>query len=144
MGDHRWPAHLYILASRADYFRRHIPGLATEPDPSAEKPVIDIADVEPDVMEQLLKFIYTDTCDLLIVGSKVTFTHLEKRGNETCHRKEEADVNIFDGRSVSAFEVVQCGRKGKGRKEERKEVKEGKRQLHRHLLVEPADSATCP
>ena len=127
VGDQKWPAHLFILASRADYFRKHIPGLATESDPSAEKPVIEVADVEPDVMEQLLKFIYTDTCDLLTIGSKVTFAHLDKRGNGMGHRKDESHTITFDGRAVSAFEVVQRGKKGKGGKEERSEVKAGSR-----------------
>ena len=127
VGDQKWPAHLFILASRADYFRKHIPGLATESDPSAEKPVIEVTDVEPDVMEQLLKFIYTDTCDLLTIGSKVTFAHLDKRGNGMGHRKDESHTITFDGRAVSAFEVVQRGKKGKGGKEERSEVKAGSR-----------------
>ena len=127
VGDQKWPAHLFILASRADYFRKHIPGLATELDSSAEKPVVEVTDVEPDVMEQLLKFIYTDTCDLLTIGSKVTFAHLDKRGNGMGHRKDESHTITFDGRAVSAFEVVQRGKKGKGGKEERSEVKAGSR-----------------
>ncbi|KAK7108349.1 inhibitor of Bruton tyrosine kinase-like [Littorina saxatilis] len=126
VGEHRWPAHMFILASRADYFRKQVPCLATEPDLSDEKPVIDVTDVEPDVMEQLLKFIYTDTCDFLTVGSKVHLTHPQKQGvrNGTSHT-EDADNILFEGKSVSAYEVHQHGKKGKNGKEEKRDEKGG-------------------
>ncbi|KAK7483280.1 hypothetical protein BaRGS_00025447 [Batillaria attramentaria] len=122
---HQWPAHLYILASRADYFRKQVPLMATESNICGEKPVIEVTDVQPEVMEQLLKFIYTDTCDLLNVGAKFAFSHTDKPagGKEAGTNGLDKSAQItFEGKSVSAFEVAQKKKKGKGAKEE----KEGK------------------
>ncbi|KAL8560153.1 hypothetical protein ACOMHN_021648 [Nucella lapillus] len=121
--DRKWPAHMYILASRADYFRKQVPGLCgAEGDEEGGQPLIGVSEVHPEVMEQLLKFIYTDTCDLLKVGSKFSFGHLDKRSNSNASSSEadwhEANSFVFDGhRTTSAFEVEQCRRKGKGGKE---------------------------
>lgn len=125
VGPHQWPAHMFILASRADYFRKQVPFIATETDFSIEKPVIDVADVHPEVMEQLLKFIYTDTCDVLNVGAKFMFFHTEKPAvvkEADSSGLEKADMIAFDGKVVSAFEVAQKKKKGTGGKED-KDVK---------------------
>nr|KAG5696780.1 hypothetical protein BaRGS_012803 [Batillaria attramentaria] len=122
---HQWPAHMYILASRADYFRKQVPLMATESNICGEKPVIEVTDVQPEVMEQLLKFIYTNTCDLLNVGAKFAFSHTDKPpgGKEAGTNGLDKSAQItFEGKSVSAFEVAQKKKKGKGAKEE----KEGK------------------
>ncbi|XP_076444948.1 inhibitor of Bruton tyrosine kinase-like [Babylonia areolata] len=129
VGDRKWPTHMFILASRADYFRKQVPGLAVEPEPNGEKPVLVVSDVQPDVMEQLLKFIYTDNCDVLCIGNKFAFTHLERRSNGSWVDGDwpEADTIAFDGRVTSAFMVEQRRKKAKGGKEGKKEEKEAQR-----------------
>lgn len=114
---------MYILASRADYFRKQVPTMDTDTEMCSERPVIEVADVHPDVMEQLLKFIYTDTCDLLCVGAKFAFSHTDKTEKEieASNGIDKAERIAFDGKTVSAFEVAQKKKKGKGGKDQKEE-----------------------
>lgn len=131
--NHKWAAHMFILASRADYFRKQVPGLAPEPDDEGEKPVIVVSDIQPDVMEQLLKFIYTDTCDLFNIGSKFSFSHPGKKNiHDSSDTTAEVDL-IFDGKTLSAFEVAQTGRKA----DREKDINGGDEKGSRHKGKDP-------
>ncbi|XP_041354992.1 inhibitor of Bruton tyrosine kinase-like isoform X2 [Gigantopelta aegis] len=106
-----WPAHQYILASRSDHFRKFVFGLARQ-NTLNDKPVIAIDDVQPEIMEQIIKFIYTDTCDLLTPGAR--FDHimspLKNKHGEKCFDvdsgiSDESDLITLEKKRMSAYEV---------------------------------------
>lgn len=69
IGHDEFPAHKYILAHRSEYFKKLF---STEQDNKEEKlEEIVVEDyVHPAIFKQLLQFIYTDTCDLLRLGTR--------------------------------------------------------------------------
>jgi hypothetical protein len=69
VGPRKITAHKYILAYRCDYFRK----LFLQPDIGAASEfsnhqVVEISDVNVELFTQLVRFIYTDDCDLLHIG----------------------------------------------------------------------------
>ena len=72
----------------------------------SEMTSISIPDVHPQVLEQLLKFVYTDSCDLLRVGAKFAFAELNK-SEDIFHMDLEMDVSYSGDNKKSAFEVNQ-------------------------------------
>ena len=78
---------------------------------NSEISVINIVDIHPQILEQLLKFVYTDSCDLLTVGAKFSlaeWNHTE----DIFHMDIEANITNAGDNKLSAFEVNQKHKKG--------------------------------
>ncbi|KAJ8314789.1 hypothetical protein KUTeg_006939 [Tegillarca granosa] len=106
--DHVWPAHKFVLLSRSDHFNKLLAEV-NKKETVHDTPVISIPDMHPDILEQLLTYIYTDTCDLLTVGAKFELSQWK-------HNPNHGDG--FDSHTlptsphkVSAFEVHQKKKK---------------------------------
>lgn len=122
--DQRWPVHKYILVSRCANFPSLLVSCSTGNN-DMTAPVLELSDIHPQILEQVLQYIYTDSCDLLTIGTE--FVLLEDP--ERIHQKYEDifDMEVGDGDNVngtingkkSAYQVIQeqgKGRKGKGEK----------------------------
>lgn len=109
--NRRWAAHKFILLSRSDLFYKLIADVKRKsPD---DKTTLEIPDVNPEIFHQMLTYIYTDSCDLLQVGSAFDF--------KSVLTEKDCNENDFDGdfkssfRGKSAYEVTQK-KKGKEKK----------------------------
>ena len=69
VGSDRIAAHRFILANKSEYFRKLF--YDRPPNETPEPVSIDLHGVSAPLFRQLLKFIYTDTCDLLMPGVAV-------------------------------------------------------------------------
>lgn len=124
VNEHRWPVHKYILVSRCANF----PSLLVNCRLSNRDniPVLELTDIHPQILEQVLQFVYTDTCDLITIGSNFT---LGEEGSSVARKHEDIfHLEIGDGdaeeRGIngkkSAFQVVKeqsKGQKGKSGKQ---------------------------
>ena len=109
LNDHSWPAHQYILLSRSDYFHKLLADARKSS--KGDKLVIQIQDIHPDIFEQLLYYIYTDSCDLITVGAKFEFSAIERTVDE-CGDREFMENDWAQIKSKSAYEVVKSQKKG--------------------------------
>ncbi|GFO24307.1 inhibitor of bruton agammaglobulinemia tyrosine kinase [Plakobranchus ocellatus] len=110
-GGKSWLAHKYILAMRSDFFRNTVLTSEVSGDTCVldERPVVSLPGVSAEIMEQILTFIYTDTCAYLTHDQKVKMkTECEPRS-----RQLQSTENI-DATGLSAFQVQQRRQSGKG------------------------------
>lgn len=116
VAGHVWNAHKYILVARCDYFRK----LLAESKKLDEKiPIVTIQDIHPEIFDQLFKFIYTDTCDLLTVGAKFELVKhsVESEIQESCFDK--MSENVTSPHKISAFEALKKKNESPVKKEEK-------------------------
>lgn len=64
VGTVRFPAHQYIVASCCEILAKRI----MEQTGSSGIPEIEVKDMRPDVFRQILQFIYTNDCSVLLSG----------------------------------------------------------------------------
>ena len=108
----RFPAHAFILASGSESFAKQLKYLDEDLEEDEHEPVIlEVEDVLPQIFEQILTYLYTKTCDLLLEGPcKVKIEDLknsqEKPNNNTIHM-------IGNPKEVSAFSVYADNKKKK-------------------------------
>lgn len=106
-----WAAHKFILLSRSDLFYKLIADVKRKL--SDDQTTLEIPDVNPEIFHQMLTYIYTDSCDLLKIGSAFDF--------KSVLTEKDCNENDFDGdfkgsfRGKSAYEVTQK-KKGKEKK----------------------------
>ena len=72
--DRTFPCHKMVLSARSEVFAAMFNHNTTE----SRKNEVEIADIEPDVLEQMLHFLYTDTCDVNIGNSGNLMTAADK------------------------------------------------------------------
>ena len=86
-----------------------------------DKPVITIDDLQPEIMEQVLKFIYTDTCDLLIPGTRFDceISPVKNNHGEKCLGVDSGISDEFtsERKRISAYEVLRKKKKEKASKD---------------------------
>ena len=88
---HQWPVHKYIVASRSDYLRNLVTASCNSEVPV---PVLNVTeDLSVEIMEQILLYIYTDTCHYLKVISLVYAVHC------TC-------VSVYQGYLISCLPAI--------------------------------------
>ncbi|MEE6476398.1 hypothetical protein FKM82_011060 [Ascaphus truei] len=88
VGAHTFPAHKYILAMRCNFFQKlffseddnqlDFPDLHQNGEDAAGCDLFVVDKVNPELFAYLLRFVYTDTCDLLVQGYKPRMCHKEK------------------------------------------------------------------
>ena len=119
MNDHVWPVHRFVLLSRCANFASLLSNCVQGGGDSPDIPILSICDIPPQIMEQLLAYIYTDTCELLSPGATFHLSDMPaSNANEDCIFEMELDESdnkfvMESGKKVSAFEVHQ---KSKGKK----------------------------
>lgn len=80
-GDRTFPAHKYILSMRSDFFRKQFMSEHCGNDEELDKEVRKSEDalgcdllifekIPPDMLEYALQFIYTDSCEVMVHGSR--------------------------------------------------------------------------
>uniref|UniRef100_T1J4N7 BTB domain-containing protein n=1 Tax=Strigamia maritima TaxID=126957 RepID=T1J4N7_STRMM len=67
VSNEQFRAHKYILSCRSEYFSRLFLGQLAKKSLSVNN-VITINDVHPEIFRQVLKYIYTDSCDFFQIG----------------------------------------------------------------------------
>lgn len=117
IGSHSWIAHKYILVSRCDYFHKLLAESKKRQD--EETPTITIQGIHPDIFDQLLKFIYTDTCDILTVGAKFELSKYYQEAENDEDLFDKMPETISSPHKISAFEAVKKKRGSAGKKEEK-------------------------
>ncbi|XP_074647622.1 inhibitor of Bruton tyrosine kinase-like [Tubulanus polymorphus] len=109
-GNQRKPAHKYILASRSTYFQQ----IFTDQSGAIRKDIsrVTVENTLPKIFAEVLKFLYTDTCELLTVGTKFMLdeTSLPKPMCESPTNKNSSngfadDVIDANFEKLSAFAV---------------------------------------
>jgi hypothetical protein len=78
-----------------------------------------IQGVHPDIFDQLLKFIYTDTCDILTVGAKFELSKYFMEAENDEDLFDKMPETISSPHKISAFEAVKKKRGSAGKKEEK-------------------------
>lgn len=122
IGGHSWIAHKYILLSRCDYFHKLLAESKKMEDDDTS--VITVQGTHPDIFDQLVKFIYTDTCDLLTPGAKFELSKISvENGAEDDFLGKVMDTAVITSpHTTSAFEVLKK-KKGHAGKKDEKQVK---------------------
>ncbi len=86
-----------------------------------EKLKVRVENVNDDIFLQMMKFIYTDTCDLLTIGAKFAATdRVDQSSTKMDVDIPEPTYSVHDGKKQSAFEVYGNKKKKKGTKEGKK------------------------
>ncbi|XP_059153505.1 inhibitor of Bruton tyrosine kinase-like [Physella acuta] len=106
VGEKSWPVHKYIISLRSDYFRNLI---ASNTCVTGEKPRLKVDNVSVEIMEQIISFIYTDTCDYLQPGHKVLTKPTAK---DKLDPSKVEPVSLIQTKGMSAFQVNQKLNKG--------------------------------
>lgn len=84
-GDRVFPAHKYILSARSEFFRKLLLPEASQDEGDEEvKRSVDavgcdllvLEKISPEMLEQLLCFIYTDSCQMLVHGARPVVPHI--------------------------------------------------------------------
>ena len=119
VGNNLVPAHKYILACKSEYFRK----ILTEKEEAlmpGKRQKIPIENVNYEVFLQMLKYIYTDTCDVLTIGATFSVHSQEQHPIEMEIDIPEPSYQVSNGKKQSALEVYQSRKvkSGKGIKKE--------------------------
>ncbi|KAK3580483.1 hypothetical protein CHS0354_001084 [Potamilus streckersoni] len=108
---HSWPAHRFILQSRSAYFNNLFQKDAYNEKETAN---VTLSDVHPQIFEQALLYMYTDSCELLNIGSKFEMKDTENEAEEMFHMDLDDLDSVLpvpdsskSGKKISAFEVHQ-------------------------------------
>ena len=139
VGQKTFPAHSFILSSGSENLAKQINFLKDKLDDDHGKIVIEIKDIHPEIFEQILKFLYTNTCDLLREGSCQVNTNQQVKKDE----KIEDCLEVNDEpKNVSAFSVYNSTnnkqRRGKNKKYKEQEMLKGKNQDPLSMFVDAA------
>lgn len=138
-GDRVFPAHKYILSMRSEFFRKQILPEASQGDEvdggvrrSVDAVGCDLLVLEkisPDMLEQALHFIYTDSCEMLVHGARPTFPQLnhgpkQEQQQLICSLQE---LNVSGRSALEIFRSLPPSVHGQGEKPKSKSAKSGKK-----------------
>lgn len=106
------------MSSRSDYFR-NILVANVKPQDIGQRVTINIDDsADNGLFLQMLKFIYTDTCDLLKIGKTFSVTQSQSQnardGIDDIHKKSDFIEITKSKKKMSAYEVKKMKEKGGG------------------------------
>ncbi|KAB5586398.1 hypothetical protein PHYPO_G00001130 [Pangasianodon hypophthalmus] len=138
-GDRVFPAHKYILSMRSEFFRKQLlpeAGQGDEVDGEVRRSVdavgcdlLVLEKISPDILEQVLHFIYTDSCEMLVHGARPTISRLshgpEQEQQQLICSLEELNVS---GRSaLEIYRSLPASVPCQGEKPKSKSAKSGKK-----------------
>ncbi|XP_026149357.1 inhibitor of Bruton tyrosine kinase isoform X2 [Mastacembelus armatus] len=154
-GDRTFPAHKYILSMRSEFFRKLFMSEHCRVDEELDKEVKKSEDavgcdllifekIPADMLELALKFIYTDSCELLVHGARPRVSGALMRQNQDLEQERLiSSLQDLDLKGRSALEVYcsfpsatkdgnkakskgsKPGKKGKGGKSDKVGANEG-------------------
>jgi len=96
--------HKFILVNRCSNFQSI---LANIPSDNVEPPVLELPDIHPQILDQVLQYVYTNDCDLLKSGAKFVLKYSSAKSvlnDEPGIFEMQEDFETIKGKS--AFEVV--------------------------------------
>ncbi len=100
-GSRTFSCHKNVLASRSDVFSAMFSHKDTT---ESQRNEVTISDTDPDVLEQLLQFIYTDRCDELPAMAGSLLTEADKynlpRLKATCEEAMCENIDVTNAASV--------------------------------------------
>ncbi len=100
-GPKSFPCHKAVLAARSDVFAAMFSHKETAEN---QKNEVVIADTDPDVLEQLIQFIYTDKCDDLLAMAGSLLTEADKynlpRLKALCEEAMCENIDVGNAASV--------------------------------------------
>ena len=126
----RFPAHGFILASGSESFAKQLKYMNEELEEEIEHdPVIlDVEDTLPVIFEQILKYLYTKTCDLFLEGPCTV--QIEEPTNSKKKENNNTTIHVNGNpKEVSAFSVYaenKIKKKPTKTKSEREALNKGK------------------
>uniref|UniRef100_A0A8C7FFP0 Inhibitor of Bruton tyrosine kinase n=1 Tax=Oncorhynchus kisutch TaxID=8019 RepID=A0A8C7FFP0_ONCKI len=143
-GDRTFPAHKYLLSMRSEFFRKQLVLDGEEGDWEMRRSedavgcdLLVVETVSPEMLEHVLKFIYTDSCDLLVQGHcpRVFGQNQKQQGPDPEQEQlisSLQDLGFHEGnlRDRSALEVYRSltpSARGDGDKPKSKSTKPGKK-----------------
>lgn len=143
-GDRTFPAHKYLLSMRSEFFRKQLVLDGEEGDWEVRRSedavccdLLVVETVSPEMLEHVLKFIYTDSCDLLVQGHcpRVFGQNQNQQGPDPEQEQlisSLQDLGFHEGnlRDRSALEVYRSltpSARGDGDKPKSKGTKPGKK-----------------
>uniref|UniRef100_A0A8C8BVM7 BTB domain-containing protein n=1 Tax=Oncorhynchus tshawytscha TaxID=74940 RepID=A0A8C8BVM7_ONCTS len=141
-GDRTFPAHKYLLSMRSEFFRKQLVLDGEEGDREVRRSedavgcdLLVVETVSPEMLEHVLKFIYTDSCDLLVQGHcPRVFGQNQKQQDPEQEQLISSlqDLGFHEGnlRDRSALEVYRSltpSARGDGDKPKSKSTKPGKK-----------------
>uniref|UniRef100_A0A672ZKT9 BTB domain-containing protein n=1 Tax=Sphaeramia orbicularis TaxID=375764 RepID=A0A672ZKT9_9TELE len=109
-GNRTFPAHKYILSSRSEFFHKQFAVKRCAIDEELDKEVrrsedavgcdlLILEKVPPDMLEYALRFIYTDSCELLVHGAR------PRVSGDSEQERLISSLQDLDLRGRSAFDV---------------------------------------
>lgn len=114
-GDRTFPAHRYILSTRSEFFRKQFSGECSVADEDDEVrrsedamgcDMLVLEKIPADALEHALHFIYTDSCELLVHGTRPKGSSSPPDHNHDPEQERLiSSLQDLDLRGRSAFEV---------------------------------------
>ncbi|XP_062847377.1 inhibitor of Bruton tyrosine kinase isoform X2 [Trichomycterus rosablanca] len=114
-GDRVFPVHKYILSMRSEFFRKLLqPGVeqGDKVDIEVQRSVdavgcdlLVLEKVAPEMLEQALQFIYTDSCELLVHGARPAIPRLSNRPDQEQQQQLMHSLQELNLNSRSALEI---------------------------------------
>uniref|UniRef100_A0A672ZLV7 BTB domain-containing protein n=1 Tax=Sphaeramia orbicularis TaxID=375764 RepID=A0A672ZLV7_9TELE len=115
-GNRTFPAHKYILSSRSEFFHKQFAVKRCAIDEELDKEVrrsedavgcdlLILEKVPPDMLEYALRFIYTDSCELLVHGARPRVSGVLTGQNQVRTTLLISSLQDLDLRGRSAFDV---------------------------------------
>lgn len=137
-GNSLFPAHKYILSVRSEFFRKQLLAEAAQQDDGEVRRSVDdvgcdllvLENVSPEILEQALRFIYTDSCEMLVHGAKPAMPRLNQSAEQQQQQQLIHSLEEFSLGGRSALEVYRSlppSSCGEGNKPKSKSTKTGKK-----------------
>ncbi|KAK2162357.1 hypothetical protein LSH36_100g11000 [Paralvinella palmiformis] len=141
IGSSLIPAHKYVLAQGSDYFHKLFLQSMQEviAGDTSDHHTVEVDNVHPEIFGQLLKYIYTSSCDLLKAGERFMMSY-GHRGSDDLEQGLNGSFVSY-GQMISAYEVHQISNKKnkkKGKKTNEKKTKNGKTEKNPIRLLQDA------
>ncbi|KAH3735613.1 hypothetical protein DPMN_042148 [Dreissena polymorpha] len=123
--DRKWPVHGFIMITRCANFSNLLVNVNNE-DNNTEVQVLEIHDIHPQIIEQVLQFIYTDTCDVLCAGTHFCLNeeHQLSTSNNVHDDIFTMESHVVKEEHKSAFEVINKAKEDKYTSKKKMEPKD--------------------
>ncbi|KAK3551005.1 hypothetical protein QTP70_011527 [Hemibagrus guttatus] len=141
-GDRVFPTHKYILSMRSDFFRKQLlpdAGQGDEVDGEVKRSVdavgcdlLVMENISPDLLEQALHFIYTDSCEMLVHGARPAISCLS-HGPEQKQKQQQLisslqDLNVSGHSALEIYRSLPASVLSQREKPMSKGAKSGKKE----------------
>lgn len=138
-GDRVFPCHKYILSMRSEFFRKQLlpeVGQGDEVDGEVRRNVdavgcdlLVLEKISPDMLEQALHFIYTDSCEMLVHGARPTISCLHSAPEQEqqqliCNLQE---LNVRGRAALEIYRSLPASVPSQGERSKSKSAKSGKK-----------------